>query len=130
VVGDTQADLGWELAAWGKVVLLETQGRRSGRARTTPVGFVEDPDGSLLVAASDRHTQWALNLLARPRCRATREGQATDYVAEPLSGPDHHEAVTALILRYGTPAERLGAGPSFRLRPIDETAAAPGRQVS
>jgi deazaflavin-dependent oxidoreductase (nitroreductase family) len=119
VAEDPRTELGWELAAWGKVVLLETLGRRSGRARTTPVGFFEEADGSLLVAASDRYTQWALNLLANPRCRATRESRTIDYLAEPLTEPDSHGAVSALILRYGTPAERLGAGPSFRLRPVD-----------
>ena len=29
------------------------------------------------------------------------------------------DAIVALILRYGTPAERLGAGPAFRLEPTD-----------
>jgi hypothetical protein len=36
-------------------------------------------------------------------------------VAVALSGADHSDAIVALILRYGTPAERLGAGPAFRL---------------
>jgi deazaflavin-dependent oxidoreductase (nitroreductase family) len=129
-VDDPTTDLGWELAAWGKVVLLETQGRRSGRPRTTPVGFVELSDGSLLVAAGDPFTQWARNLMIDPQCRATREGQTHQYQAEPLTGSDHHEAVASLILRYGTPAERLGAGPSFRLRPADASSAALGSQVS
>jgi hypothetical protein len=40
-------------------------------------------------------------------------------VAEPLEGADHAAAVTQLILRYGTPSEGLGRGPSFRLRPVD-----------
>jgi hypothetical protein len=41
--------------------------------------------------------------------------------AEPLDGPERARAVRELILRYGTPAERLGAGPAFRLR-FGETA--------
>ncbi len=49
-----------DLAAWGKVAVIEARGRRSGRRISTPVGFVEEPDGSLLVAASDDHTDWAL----------------------------------------------------------------------
>jgi deazaflavin-dependent oxidoreductase (nitroreductase family) len=123
---DPRASIGWELAAWGKVVLLETRGRRTGRPRTTPVGFVEQPDGSLLIAAGDDHTGWARNLLADPDCRATREGRTASYRAEPLEGADHHAAVTALILRYGTPAERLGAGPAFRLRPLGSDAPGAG----
>jgi deazaflavin-dependent oxidoreductase (nitroreductase family) len=122
---EPHTDLGWDLAAWGKVVLLETRGRRSGRLHTTPVGFVEEPDGCLLVAAGDAHTQWAQNLLVQPCCRAAREGRTLGYRAEPLTGSDHHQVVTALILRYGTPAERLGMGPSFRLRPAGPTNPAP-----
>jgi deazaflavin-dependent oxidoreductase (nitroreductase family) len=108
--------MGWQLAEWGKVILLETRGRRTGVSRVAAVGFVEEPDGTLLVAASDDYTHWALNLLADPRCRVSREGMTASCVAEPLEGDAHHAAVTALILRYGTPAERLGAGPAFRLR--------------
>jgi hypothetical protein len=45
-------------------------------------------------------------------------------IAEPLEAADHARAIRGLILRYGTPAERLGLGPSFRLRP---RADGPGR---
>ena len=38
-------------------------------------------------------------------------------VAEPLDRADHARAIRELILRYGTPAERMGRGASFRLRP-------------
>jgi deazaflavin-dependent oxidoreductase (nitroreductase family) len=129
-VEERSEGIGWDLADWGRVVLLETIGRKSGRARTTPVGFVEQQDGSLLVAANDDYTHWAQNLLVHPRCRVTREGRTLEYLAEPLAGPDHQAAVTALILRYGTPAERLGAGPSFRLRPAGRSASAPEAAVS
>ena len=106
-----------DLAAWGKVAVIEARGRRSGRLISTPVGFVEDADGSLLVAASDDHTGWALNLLADPHCRVAVGGLAGAYLAELLDATGHAAAVTGLILRYGAPAERLGGGPAFRLRP-------------
>jgi deazaflavin-dependent oxidoreductase (nitroreductase family) len=114
-----------DLAAWGKVAVIEARGRRSGRRISTPVGFVEDADGSLLVAASDDHTGWARNLLSDPRCRVTIGDVGGSYLAEPLDAAGHAAAVTALILRYGAPAERLGAGPAFRLRPYaaDESTA-------
>jgi deazaflavin-dependent oxidoreductase (nitroreductase family) len=105
-----------DLADWGKVALLETHGRRTGRRISTPVGFIEEPDRSLLVAASDESTQWARNLAADPRCRVTLEGITTSRVAERLDAAGHDATVVALILRYGTPAEKLGAGPAFRLR--------------
>ncbi len=41
-----------------------------------------------------------------------------DAIAEPLDAVDHARVVRESILRYGTPAEGLGRGPSFRLRPV------------
>lgn len=105
-----------QLAEWGKVVLVETRGRRTGRTVRVAVGFVEEPDGSLLVAAGDPDSDWARNLEADPRCRLTVGDRAWDAAAEPLDAVEAGPAVTALILRYGTPAERLGRGPVFRLR--------------
>ncbi len=106
-----------ELASWGWVAVIEARGRRTGRRISTPVGFIPEPEGSLLVAASDEHTSWALNLLADPECRVTIGDLSGEYRAEALDDADRAMAVRALILRYGTPAERLGAGPAFRLRP-------------
>ncbi|MFN8619537.1 MAG: nitroreductase family deazaflavin-dependent oxidoreductase [Chloroflexota bacterium] len=109
--------MGAELASWGRVLLLETTGRRSGLSRVTPVGFVEDPDGSLRIAAGSPETAWARNLLAEPRCRVSIGGAVRRCRAEALDAAAAHEAVVALILRYGTPAEGLGRGPVFRLVP-------------
>jgi deazaflavin-dependent oxidoreductase (nitroreductase family) len=111
---DTYAE---QLAAWGKVLLLETTGRVSGRPRRAAVGFVEEPDGSLLVAAGSPTTHWAANLLADPLCHGTLSGTRRAYRAEEIEGSERARAVSALILRYGTPAEGLGHGPAFRLRP-------------
>jgi deazaflavin-dependent oxidoreductase (nitroreductase family) len=112
--------MGEELAAWGKVILLETTGRVTGAPATAAVGFVERPDGSLEVAAGDPGADWALNLLADPRCRITLEGRTVAATAVELTGSDRAAAIRDLILRYGTPAERLGAGPAFRLLPVAE----------
>jgi deazaflavin-dependent oxidoreductase (nitroreductase family) len=115
--GSADRAIGEELAAWGTVLLLETRGRSTGVPVTVAVGYVEQPDGSLLVAANDETSHWARNLLHSPACRGTREGRTWSFVAEPLDGESRNRAVVALILRYGTPAERLGAGPVFRLVP-------------
>jgi hypothetical protein len=79
------------------------------------VGFVEEASGALLVAAGSADADWVRNLEAEPRCRVTIGAITTDRVAVRLEGADHHRAIVELILRYGTPAERLGAGPAFRL---------------
>jgi deazaflavin-dependent oxidoreductase (nitroreductase family) len=110
-------EVGEQLAAWGRVASIETRGRASGRSAVAAVGFVEESDGSLLVAAGSPEAGWARNLEADPRCRVRIEDRLVDAIAESLDGDSAANAVRALILRYGTPAERLGRGPVFRLRP-------------
>jgi deazaflavin-dependent nitroreductase family protein len=110
--------IGEELAGWGKVALLETVGRTSGKKVQSAVGFVEVDDGALYVAAGSDLADWALNLRARPRCRATVGDHAAGYDALEVNGEERNGAVVALILKYGTPAERLGRGPVFRLEPV------------
>ncbi len=107
--------IGEQLAGWGKVALIETPGRTSGKPSSAAVGFVEDPDGSLLVAAGSDSADWALNLRAHGNCRATIAGTTHDYRGLELDERERNAAVSALILKYGTPAEKLGRGPVFRL---------------
>ncbi len=109
-----------ELVAWGKVITLETVGRHSGQPRRVTIGFSEDPKGALLVAAADPSTHWAQNLLREPDCWLERAGTRRRYRAVPLAGSDRNTAVMALILKYGTPSERLGRGPAFRLEPVTD----------
>lgn len=109
--------LGADLVAWGRAATLTTRGRVSGRPVTAVVGFIEEADGSLLVAAGDPDADWARNLEADPACLVTVGHLTFRAMAEPLVGPTAHAVVRDLILRYGTPAERLGRGPVFRIRP-------------
>jgi hypothetical protein len=80
---------------------------------------VDEADGSILVAAGDG-AYWALNLFADPSVEVEVGERRFTALAEPLDPPDHARTIRGLILRYGTPAERLGRGPTFRLRPLDE----------
>lgn len=107
-----------ELVTWGKAIVLETRGRSSGRPRQVVIGFAEDA-GALLVAAADDTTHWALNLEADARCRVDLGAGLQPYTASRLDGADRAAVITALILKYGTPAERQGRGPAFRLVPDD-----------
>ena len=105
-----------DLVAWGRVLRIETTGRVTGRPARAAVGFVEREDGSLVVAAGSPAASWGLNLLARPVCRVTIGDAAWVAHARELGGAEHAAAVRDLILKYGTPAEGLGTGPSFELR--------------
>jgi hypothetical protein len=80
------------------------------------VGFVERPDGTLVVAASSPDAHWALNLLDEPTCRVTLGDATFAAVARELVGAEHAAGVRDLILRYGTPSENLGSGLAFELR--------------
>jgi deazaflavin-dependent oxidoreductase (nitroreductase family) len=115
----SDADIGRQLAEWGKVVLIETRGRVTGQPARAAVGYLEEPDGSYLVAAGDPNAAWARNLEADPLCVVTVGERTGTFRAEPLAGPELHAAISGLILRYGTPAEGLGRGPAFRLRPVE-----------
>jgi deazaflavin-dependent oxidoreductase (nitroreductase family) len=105
-----------DLTDWGKVVLLETVGRTTGRPARAAVGFIEEAEGSMLVAAGSEDADWALNLRANPACRATIGDKTTRCLADEVDQGDRSRAITGLILKYGTPAEKLGWGPVFRLR--------------
>ena len=110
--------IGEELAGWGKVALIETRGRHSGRPATAAVGFVGDDDANLFVAAGSDSADWALNLRSEPRCQATVGEVTAGYVAIEIEGDERAGALVRLVLKYGTPAEKLGHGPVFRLEPL------------
>jgi deazaflavin-dependent oxidoreductase (nitroreductase family) len=121
----TGPDIGDQLAGWGKVAIIETRRRITGGTARAAVGFVEEPDGSILVAAGDPEADWARNLEADSACTVTIGDRRAQYLAAPLDDAERNAAVVALILRYGTPSEGLGRGPAFRLHPIDDPAALP-----
>jgi deazaflavin-dependent oxidoreductase (nitroreductase family) len=112
-----------DLVRWGRLLLLETSGRRTGRRVRATIGFVPERDGAMLVAASSSAPDWALNLRADPHCTVTVGDQTLECRAEELTDGEHARAVRELILRYGTPSERLGEGPAFRLRPLNPPSA-------
>ena len=89
----------------------------SGRTVAVAVGFLDESDGSLLVASGEPDADWARNLEMDAQCRLTVGDRSWDAVAEPLDRAEAARAVAGMILKYGTPAERLGRGQAFRLRP-------------
>src|SRR3954447_535226 len=113
-----EAGIGPDLVRWGRAARIEMTGRRTGRTVFAHVSFHEEADGSLLVAAGTPDAAWAQNLLAEPSARVTVGDRTFAVVAEPLAGPDFAKAIRELILKGGTPAERLGHGPAFRLRRV------------
>ena len=111
-----------ELVELGKAVHLITRGHRSGQPRHVVVGFVEEPDGSLLVSANGPDHAWGRNLEADPMLDVELGERTWTATADLLDRADHIRTVRSLILRYGTPSEGLGSGPSFRLRAVQREA--------
>ena len=74
------------------VLLLTTTGRRSGRARTTPLTYFEFGSDLVVVASNggeDRPPAWWLNLCDNPRATITR-GTRTEQVVARAAADDEY----------------------------------------
>jgi deazaflavin-dependent oxidoreductase (nitroreductase family) len=111
-----------DLVRDGRFARLEIRGRRTGQARQATVGFVDEPDGRILVAAGGPDVVWARNLAADPKVRVTIGARSFWAIATELDDRDplRARAVRELILRYGTPSERVGSGSIFLLTPTSD----------
>jgi deazaflavin-dependent oxidoreductase (nitroreductase family) len=87
-----------------RVLLLTTTGRRSGRERVTPLLYVPDEKGFVVVATNagdERDPAWWLNLRARPDA-TVQAGREVHAVRAREAAPDE-EAVLwpRLLASYG-----------------------------
>jgi F420H(2)-dependent quinone reductase len=83
-----------------KVLLLTTKGRRSGKLRTTPLGFFERANGYVIVASkggSDHHPAWYLNLKSNPQVTIQVFERVIPVTAEILSGDMREQAWQQVI---------------------------------
>jgi F420H(2)-dependent quinone reductase len=90
----------------GRVLLLTTIGRRSGRRRTAPLAYLADGERLVVVAAfggADVHPGWFLNLLACADVEVELAGQPRRWMRARPAAPDQHaslwEKATALYPR-------------------------------
>jgi deazaflavin-dependent oxidoreductase (nitroreductase family) len=68
----------------GRVLLLTTTGRRSGRPWTVPLMGLDHEDGYLVAASAGgdpQHPAWYLNLAADPAVVVERDGQQREMTA-------------------------------------------------
>lgn len=108
---------GERMAASGRMAMIETTGRKSGRAIRTPVGYANGPAGVIWVGAGRAESHWPRNLAAKPVCRIRIGREERDYRAEELTGAAREEALAAIHAKYGERAARVGTGPVFAMRP-------------
>ena len=99
-----------------RLALLTTTGRKSGRARTTPMMHVVDGDGILVIACNmgaKRHPGWLGNLQADPKVHVELDGREFDAIATVLPEPERAAAwarITAdhpFFLEHERSAERV-----------------------
>ncbi|MFC6937003.1 nitroreductase family deazaflavin-dependent oxidoreductase [Actinomadura yumaensis] len=73
------------------LILLTTVGARSGKRRTSPLGFVADGDDLLIVASAGgapKHPAWYHNLLAEPRVTVETGTETFEAMAVPAWGEE------------------------------------------
>ena len=78
-----------------KVLLLNTTGRKSGKAYTTPLGFWEQPGGYLLAASNGGNPvnpAWYLNLMSKPQTTVQIGSKVIPVTAEALTGEARDQA--------------------------------------
>ena len=101
------------------VLLLTTRGRRSGKARTTPLLYLER-GGELVVMAANagnpRHPEWWMNLCAEPHARVQIGGERRLVVASEVADPEREETWQRYARMY--PAVDVYQRATFRRIPL------------
>ncbi len=89
----------------GKVtmLLLTTTGRKTGKARTTPLQYMADGDDLVVVASwggDDRHPMWYLNLQADPHVEVQVGSEKQARVARTATPAEKARLWPALVAQY------------------------------
>lgn len=90
------------------LLLLTTQGRKTGTEYTTPIVYTRDGDRLLVYASqggAPTHPDWYLNLRRRPHVVVEVGDERYDAIATPLEGDERDREYAAQGERYPTFAE-------------------------
>ena len=82
------------------VLLLTTTGRKSGQARTVPLGRFDRPGGYVIVASNGggpSHPAWYFNLKSNPRVTIQVLDKVMPATAEVLAGQERAQAWQQVI---------------------------------
>jgi deazaflavin-dependent oxidoreductase (nitroreductase family) len=85
------------------VLLLTTTGRRSGQARTWPVGYLRDGDNYVVIASNGgqpRNPAWYSNLVAEPRVSIEVGGTRRNVVAETATGTERERLWARIVADF------------------------------
>lgn len=107
------------LGLGGRIVLLGTLGRRTGRLRTAPLFSVRDGAAYVVVGSyggGPQHPAWYVNLLACPRALLTDGARTFPVAARVAEGADYTRLWERLCA--ANPAYRRYRGRTSRMLPI------------
>jgi deazaflavin-dependent oxidoreductase (nitroreductase family) len=86
----------------GSLMVLRTRGRRTGRRRDAPLGYVIRDGNVYCCAGFGRPTQWLRNIEADPHVEVLLPAGAVAGIAEEVTAPDEWApAMRALLLSLG-----------------------------
>ncbi|MCI0609529.1 MAG: nitroreductase family deazaflavin-dependent oxidoreductase [Anaerolineae bacterium] len=84
-----------------EVLLLTTTGRKTGKQRTTPLGYFKDQEGSYVIIGSnagfDTHPAWFYNLKSKPHVTIQVKDKQLEANAE-IAGPDKRNQLWAHLV--------------------------------
>jgi hypothetical protein len=84
-----------------RLILLEYQGRRTGRTFAIPLRYAEAGDaGIVALAVEPRRKQWWRSFVAPRPAVVLHRGTWHDVVGTVAEGPVRHEARRAYVARY------------------------------
>lgn len=108
-----------------RVLLLTTTGRKTGKQRTTPLGYFEHEGGYVVIASNagfDTHPAWFHNLKSQPQVALQIQARRLAALAEP-AGPELRRQLWAKLVElapgYGAYQQRTTREiPLVFLRPV------------
>jgi F420H(2)-dependent quinone reductase len=108
-----------------QVLLLTTTGRKSGKHRTTPLGYFEDDGGYVIIGSNagyDTHPAWFHNLRSNPRATIQIGDKQFEVNAE-IAGSDKRSQLWARLIElapaYANYAKKTSRQiPLITLRPV------------
>ena len=85
------------------VLVLRTKGRRTGKERTWPVGYMRDGDAYVIIASNGglpAHPAWYYNLTAEPRVTIEVGGERLTAHAATAEGTERARLWAKIVGRY------------------------------
>src|SRR5687768_8146383 len=82
------------------VLLLTTTGRKSGKTRTTPLGYFEEDDSYVIIASNaggETHPAWYHNLKSNPHVQIEIKDRKLEAEAEVVTSDKRRELWARLV---------------------------------